>query len=117
MGKSLPNAIEGALSHLNQVSGQSLLESVSPSMRPVEAVIRELAQSEVTVLLLAERGAGKHATAQRIHELSRRNAQSIVWFHCSSLAAAELDAVYDKEGTGTVFFDEVSQLNPASQMR
>src|SRR6516162_8770949 len=107
MGKSVPNAIEGALSHLNRVSAQSLLESASPCMRPVEAVIRELAQSEVTVLLLSERGAGKHATAQRIHELSRRSAQSIVCFRCSSLAPAELDAVYSQGSTGTVFFDEI----------
>jgi len=86
-------------------------------MRPVEAVIRELAQSEVTVLLLAERGAGKHATAQRIHELSRRSAQSIVWFRCSSLMAAELDAVHGKGTAGTVFFDEISDLNPVCQSR
>src|SRR5215472_2971905 len=115
MGKSLPNAIERARSQLNRVSGESLLESVSPSMRPVEAVIRELAQSEVTVLLLAERGAGKHATAQRIHELSRRNAQLIVWFRCSSLIPAELDAVYGKGSAGTVFFDEISDLSLVSQ--
>jgi two-component system, NtrC family, response regulator AtoC len=117
MGKSLANAIEGALSHLNRVSAQSLLESASPSMRPVEAVIRELAQSEVTVLLLAEHGAGKHATAQRIHELSRRSAQSIVCFRCSSLTPEELDAVYGNGSAGTVFFDEVSELNPPSQLR
>lgn len=117
MGKSLPNAIEGDLSDINKVSAQSFLESVSPSMRPVEAVIRELAQSEVTVLLLAERGAGKHATAQRIHELSRRSAQSIVWFRCSALEPAELDAVLGKKSAGTAFFDEVSELKPASQMR
>lgn len=117
MGKSLPNAIESALSHLTRVSAQSLLESVSPSMRPVEAVIRELARSEVTVLLLAERGAGKHATAQRIHQLSRRSAQSIVSLRCSSLQPAELDAVYGKGSTGTAFFDEISDLNPVSQLR
>lgn len=116
MGKSLPNAIEGPVRHPDGVSGQSLLESVSPSMRPVEAVIRELAQSEVTVLLLAERGAGKHVTAQRIHELSRRSAQSIVCFRCSSLGPGELDAVYGKRSAGTVFFDEISDLNAPSQL-
>ena len=116
MGKS-PNPIEGALSYLDRATAQSFLESVSPSMRPVEAVIRELAQSEVTVLLLAERGAGKHATAQRIHQLSRRSAQSIVWFRSSSLLPTELDAVYGKGSAGTVFFEEISELNPASQLR
>ena len=32
------------------------VEGTSPSMRSVEAVMREVAQSEVPVLLLAERG-------------------------------------------------------------
>ena len=117
MGKSLPNSKEAALSHQNGISAQSLLESTSPSMRPVEAVIRELAQSEVTVLLLAERGAGKHATAHRIHELSGRSTQSIVCFCCSSLKLEDLDAVYGDGKAGTVFFDEISELNSASQQR
>lgn len=102
--------------HLSTASAQSLLESVSASMQPVEAVIRELAQSEVTVLLLAERGAGKHATAHRIHELSRRSSQSIVCFRCSSLAPSELQAVYGQGSVGTVFFDQISELNPGSQL-
>ena len=40
----------------------AFVEGASASMRPVEAVIRELSQSDVPVLLLAEPGAGKHAT-------------------------------------------------------
>ena len=47
------------------------VEGVSPSMRSVEAVMREVAQSEVPVLLLAERGAGKKATARRVHSRSQ----------------------------------------------
>jgi len=34
-----------------------------------------MAVSEVPVLLLGERGAGKHAIAQRIHEMSHRGTQ------------------------------------------
>lgn len=47
------------------------VEGICPCMRSVEAVMQEVAQSEVPVLLLAERGAGKKATARRVHELSR----------------------------------------------
>ena len=49
------------------------VEGASASMRPVEAVIGELAQSDVPVLLLAESGAGKHATARRIHDLGNKH--------------------------------------------
>ena len=59
-------------------------------MRPVEAVIRELSQSDVPVLLLAEAGAGKHATARRIHEMSRRSAQPFRSFQCSTLKPEDL---------------------------
>ena len=61
-------------------SRDEFVEGVSPSMRSVEAVMLEVAQSEVPVLLLAERGAGKKATALRVHELSRRRGQTFRWF-------------------------------------
>jgi len=48
------------------------LESVSAGMRTVEAVIRELSQNDVPVLVVAEHGSGKAAAAARIHVLSSR---------------------------------------------
>src|ERR1022692_856085 len=57
------------------------VEGVSPSMRSLVSVMLEVAQSEVPVLLLAEKGAGKKATARRIHELSQRAGQ---WFRIST---------------------------------
>jgi len=93
------------------------VEGASPSMRPVEAVIRELAQSDVPVLLLAERGAGKHSTAQRIHDLSRRNAQPFHWFKCSTVKPEDLQSAPadSRKGTGTIFLQELGELNAASQ--
>ena len=78
MGKELPDVAkvgdaDGVLSSLPAAG--AFVEGLSPGMRAVGAVIRELAQSEVPVLLLAEKGAGKHATARWIHEMSRRSAQ------------------------------------------
>src|ERR1700751_157179 len=88
-------------------SGVTFIEGLSLSMRPVTAVIRELAQSDVPVLLLAERGAGKHATARRIHELSRRSAQPLHWLPCSTLKPADLEdfryAGEMQDGAVTVF--------------
>ena len=53
------------------------LEAVSPSMRAVEAVIRELGHSSVPVLLIGERGTGKQTIAQRIHQNSGRPREAI----------------------------------------
>ncbi len=80
-------------------------------------MIREVAQSEVPVLLLAEKGAGKHATAQRIHDLSRRNAYSLRWLRCSTLKAGDLDEVDAgaQPHAGTIFLDELADLSARAQ--
>ena len=66
-------------------------------MRPVEAVIRELAQRDVPVLVLAEPGAGKHATAQRIHQMSQRSEQPFRWFQCLGLRPEDLEVLREQE--------------------
>jgi two-component system, NtrC family, response regulator AtoC len=93
------------------------VEGASASMRPVEAVIRELAQSDVPVLLLAERGAGKHATARRIHDLSRRSAQPFRRFVCSTLKPEDLEKFsgQDHQSAGTIFLEELGELNTDCQ--
>src|SRR5580658_3517446 len=104
MGKLLPSGGNGATSP--EPASLAFVGGVSASMRPVEAVMRELAQSEVPVLVLAERGAGKHATAQRIHEMSHRHAQPFRWFRCDTLKPDDLRHARNGDalaGAGTMF--------------
>src|ERR1700704_2230504 len=114
MGKDLPEAgnnSDGAASI--ESSRFVFVEGVSPSMRAVEAVIRELAVSEVPVLLLGERGAGKHAIAQRIHEMSRRGTQPFRAVSCATLQPEQLATPAAGETLlwqGTVFLDELADL-------
>lgn len=94
------------------------VEGISPSMRTVEAVIGEVAQSEVPVLLLAESGAGKKATARRIHELSRHGKQTFRKVSCATLESGKLadsKAQAGLRGAGTVFLEEISQLSAEGQ--
>jgi two-component system response regulator AtoC len=92
-------------------------------MRPVEAVIRELAQRDVPVLVLAEPGAGKRATAQRIHQMSKRSEQPFRWFQCLGLRPEDLEILRDQEydgahlGPGTIFLEELADLNGECQAR
>ena len=89
------------------------VESLSPSMCDVESVMRELAQSDVPVLLLGERGVGKHTTAKSIHRLSRRSAQPFRGFRCASLQALELAG--SLSACGTVYLEEIAELGTECQ--
>src|SRR5579864_9273508 len=119
MGKDLPNVSAARGEDVRRQMSGTFVEGVSASMQPVEAVIRELSQSDVPVLLLAEAGAGKHATARRIHEMSRRSTQPFRRFSCSMLKPEDLTAAYanggSSGGTGTIFLEELADLNIGSQ--
>jgi two-component system response regulator AtoC len=123
MGKDLPESVNnGDVATASiEPSRFVFVEGISPSMRAVEAVIRELALSEVPVLLLGELGAGKHAIAQRIHEMSRRSTQSFRAVSCATLQAEQLATPSAGGETllwqGTVFLDELADLSTTCQAR
>src|SRR4030088_3306810 len=122
MGKDLPEAGNNSDGSASIESSRFVfVEGVSPSMRAVEAFIRELALSEVPVLLLGELGAGKHAIAQRIHEMSRCSAQPFRAVSCATLHPEQLAtpaaAAEALLWQGTVFLEELADLSSNCQAR
>ncbi len=89
------------------------IESVSAGMRTVEAMIRELSQNDVPVLVVAEHGSGKAAVAARIHSLSRRAAEPSHLYQGLE-ASEEILAARDGQ-SGTVYLQEVGDLTAAAQ--
>jgi len=87
--------------------------SVSPGMRAVEAVVQELSQNDVPVLVVAESGSGKKAAAARIHALSSRNSDPFRVCHGGE-ATQELLASLEGAG-GTVYLQEVGDLDSHAQ--
>ncbi len=102
---------------------------VSPVMRELNTMIRKVAPSRASVLLLGESGTGKTLTARIIHELSTRSRAPFVKVNCAALPdnlieselfgyekGAFTGAVGSKPGrleeadTGTVFLDEIGEL-------
>jgi len=90
------------------------LEAVSPSMRAVEAVIRELGHSSVPVLLIGERGTGKQTIAQRIHQNSGRSREQFRVLSCQGLDFEGLQSEASRSGA-TLYLDEICDLSPECQ--
>jgi two-component system response regulator AtoC len=107
---SLLNSGEAGLSE------SSFLETISPSMRAVEAMIRELAHSQVPVLLIGERGTGKGTIAQRIHGISGGQAEEFRLETCAGLAPRDLVSTASKLGS-TLYLDEICDLSSDCQKR
>ncbi len=103
--------------------------SKSPAMREVLNLVRQVAPTRATVLLLGESGTGKTLTARLIHELSPRREGPFLKVDCTALPENLLEAElfgYERgaftgadrakpgrlelaEG-GTVFLDEIGEL-------
>jgi two-component system, NtrC family, response regulator AtoC len=101
----------GSASHL-------FVEGISPSIKAMERIIQELADSDVPVLLLAEAGAGKKATAERIHQLSDRRGEPFSCLLSSDLTQSSFidgDAHVSFPAHGTVYLEEIARLNAECQ--
>ena len=93
--------------------GLSAFEAVSASMKAVEAMVRELAHSHVPVLLIGERGTGKHMIARRIHDASGGTPDG---FHAGPGAEVTTEGLTSAvKNSATLYLDEICDLNPECQ--
>jgi Nif-specific regulatory protein len=102
---------------------------VSPAMQTLNQMIRKVAPSRASVLLLGESGTGKTLTARIIHELSQRRRNPFTKVNCAALPdnlieselfgyekGAFTGATQMKKGrleeadSGTIFLDEIGEL-------
>src|SRR5208283_472742 len=64
----------------------------SPAMREVFDIVRQVASSRATVMLLGESGTGKELIAKAIHQMSPRASLPMVTVHCAALPATLLES-------------------------
>ena len=96
--------------------------SISPAMRALQRAVRNLASSEVPVLLLGEPGTGKRALALQIHHQSTRSSGGFFELECGEVLPEHFGSSKGENGTlvsgygsGTVVLHEVSFLSPECQ--
>ncbi|HWR69252.1 MAG TPA: sigma-54 dependent transcriptional regulator [Desulfomonilia bacterium] len=125
--------------YLEQEIGKSIGQHMfaeSPAMKKIISLVRQVSDSDATVLVLGESGTGKELIARMLHHESRRREGKLVIMDCgatpATLIEAELfgyqrgsytGAVRDKKGIieeadgGTLFLDEIGNISPELQTR
>jgi two-component system response regulator HydG len=98
--------------------------------------IRKAADTDATVLIQGESGTGKELAARLLHLSSERRAEPFVAVHCASLSENLMESElfghekgaftgadqqkpgrFDLAGSGTLFFDEVSEMTSSTQVK
>ena len=95
-------------------SGPRMAIGTSPTVAALERVITDVARTQIAVLLVGESGTGKEVFAQRIHFLSGQRDRELKKIACVSMMA-ETFAAELGSSAGTIFLDEVSELDAACQ--
>jgi two-component system response regulator AtoC len=90
------------------------LDAVSPTMKGMEAVIKELAHNSVPVLLIGEPGTGKRTIAKKIHTGSIQPGGEFRILSCSDLSSSSMMSNLLSHGT-TLYLDEVGDLSSDCQ--
>lgn len=104
--------------------------SASPAMEKLKEMVSMVAPTDSTVLLQGESGTGKGLVARRIHELSKRRGYPYISVDCGSLVKTLFESElfghvkgaftgaettqmgkFEMAQGGTLFFDEISNIN------
>jgi DNA-binding NtrC family response regulator len=119
---------------LRRRSDPDIFVGSSGVMAEIDRLIRQIATTDVTVLIEGESGTGKEIVARAIHERSRRSTRPFVAVNCAALPENLLEselfghvrgaftgAINDRKGRfqlaheSTLFLDEIADLSPKGQ--
>jgi len=125
-------------SELEGPSDESGVEWIgqSKASRELLALVRQVSDSDASVLVLGESGTGKELVARALHAWGARAARPFVTLHCAGLdetaleqelfgyeqgafpgASSQRDGLLAKAHGGTLFLDEIGQLPAGMQVK
>jgi transcriptional regulator with GAF, ATPase, and Fis domain len=119
---------------LPESTGFGRMVGASPAMRRLYPLLERVATTDIPVLLEGETGTGKEVLAESVHESGHRAGGPFVVFDCTAvppgLVESELfghergaftgavgarKGVFEQADGGTLFIDELGELEPALQ--
>lgn len=124
------------LEHPRALASATPIVAHSPAMRRVLAMVDRISPTDLPVLIRGETGTGKELIARRVHELSPRRGRPFVPVNCGALPREIVDSelfgvergaftgadrsrpgLFESADAGTVFLDEIGEMEPALQVR
>jgi two-component system response regulator HydG len=121
---------------LQQQRGEDALIGNSEGMVAVKKLIRQIAGTDVSVLVQGESGTGKEVAADVLHNLSLRRDKGIVKISCAAIpetlleselfgyergaftgAAGSKPGKFELADGGTLFLDEIAEMSPQLQAK
>lgn len=113
---------------IEELPGATFFLGTIPLMRKLRAQAELLAQADVPVLILGERGSGKKTAARLIHKLSVRSEYEVIRINCAGVSEEQLElelfggkdtlsgngqakpGVMEIGENATILLDEISEL-------
>jgi len=108
----------------------------SPEIQEIRDIIRQVAPTDITVLVVGESGTGKEVIARAVHRLSKRSTKAMVTVNCGAIPEGIIEselfghekgsftsAVDTRKGYfeiadgGTIFLDEIGETPLATQVK
>ncbi len=121
---------------LEQRRGVDALIGDSPAMRAVKQLVRQIAPTDVNVLIQGESGTGKEIIADALHNLSDRRDKSLLKISCAAIpeplleselfghergaftgANAAKPGKFELADGGTLLLDEIAEMTPQLQAK
>ncbi|HTR56019.1 MAG TPA: sigma 54-interacting transcriptional regulator [Kofleriaceae bacterium] len=118
-----------------ELGGQSTIVA-DPAMARLFELVRQVARTELAVLVRGETGAGKEHVARALHAFSPRAGRPLVTLNCAAVqdtlveselfgydkgaftgASAAKPGLLETAHGGTILLDEVGELSPAMQAK
>lgn len=108
----------------------------SVQIKEINQTIKQVAPTDVSILITGESGVGKEVVANSIHEQSKRNDKSFIIVNCGAIPEGIIEselfghqkgaftgAIEDRRGyfemadKGTIFLDEIGEMPFATQVK
>jgi two-component system response regulator HydG len=121
---------------LQQQRSEDALIGNNDAMVAIKKLIRQIAPTDVSVLIQGESGTGKEVVADVIHNLSQRRDNAIVKISCAAIpetlleselfgyergaftgAAGSKPGKFELADGGTLFLDEIAEMSPQLQAK